>query len=95
MYLQSWQIFILGCLLGIVISFIVIVVMIFRNIGFNDKLSNKDNKMLDLIAKLDYVLIARKLITQADTDFILDKITFSEWRKTLPKDEVSDENREC
>lgn len=89
MYLQSWQIFLLGCVIGGFISFLVLSIAVVRfleRIGMNPK--SKDEKTIDLIARLNYVLLAKKIINDTDIQFLLEKISYDDWKQANePKEE--------
>lgn len=103
MYLAPWQIFLVGCIVGIFISLIVLITLIMRNIGNimvskspmpEDKESTADNSsadksVTDLIAKLSFILLNRGCISQSDVDFMMEHISFEEWKQSI-EDEISE-----
>lgn len=106
MYLEPWQVFLGGCVIGTLISFIVLTVLIINTIGkfgikgvkFQDisELPNKEEdeeelpteskNEVDLLAKLSFILLNRNCITQDDVDFMLENITFEEWKHLIEKE---------
>ena len=103
MYLAPWQIFLVGCIVGIFISLIVLITLIMRNIG-NIRVSKslmpedeesttanspEDKSVTDLIAKLSFILLNRGCISQDDIDFMMEHITFEEWKKAI-EDEIDE-----
>lgn len=90
MYLEPWQVFLGGCVIGTLISFIVLTVLIINVIGrigikgikFSD-ISGSDMNDTDLVAKLSFILLARGVVTQDDLDFMTEKISFREWKDTV------------
>lgn len=85
MYLQSWQIFALGCIVGIVISYIMLCIMASRS-TIQPRIvqaPNNSDKAVDLIAKLNYILLLKNILTPEDTQFMLDNMTYEDWKKSF------------
>lgn len=99
MYLQSWQIFALGCIVGIVISYILLCIMASRS-NIQPRIvqaPSKSDKAVDLIAKLNYILLLKNVLTPEDTQFMLDNLTYEDWKKSFSTEnneskEAKDEN---
>ena len=96
MYLAPWQIFLYGCLVGILIILIVlsaIVVRSFRKMGVRGigviqhrepeptPPEPKNTSDSDLFAKLSYILLNRGCISENDVDFLMDHISYEQWKK--------------
>ena len=106
MYLAPWQVFLGGCVIGTLISFIVLTVLIINTIGkfgikgvrFQDiseisgddkeeeELRTDSKNEVDLLAKLSFILLNRNCITQDDVDFMMENITFEEWKHLIEKE---------
>jgi len=106
MYLEPWQVFLGGCVIGTLISFIVLTSIIIRLLGkiglngirFEDS-SNKNREDVenDLVAKICFILLAKGYFDEIDNDFMLDKVPFNLWKEhveeeldALEEDEDSD-----
>lgn len=103
MYFEPWQVFLVGCIVGTLISFIVLSIIIVNTIGrigfrgitiqppqAQTPPQNEPQKdETDVNAKLSYILFTRGYISQADIDFMLDKINFEAWQKSL-NEEIED-----
>lgn len=91
MYLQPWQVFAVGCAIGVLIALIVLYILTLRVIGSAGARAMyqtpapqpKQNPEVDLISKLCFILLARKLIDEVDNDFLIDKVSFDDWRLHL------------
>lgn len=91
MYLQPWQVFALGCVIGTLISFIILSTIILRIVGRagvrqmqTQQASQPQHDLgLDLISKLCFILLARKVIDEVDNDFMLDKVAFNDWKNHI------------
>lgn len=99
MYFEPWQVFLVGCIVGTLISFIVLTIIIINTIGRVGLRSitvhhpSIDDDEDDINAKLSYVLFTKGFISQADIDFMLEKISFEDWQKALT-DEIKDEEKD-
>ena len=96
MYLQPWQIFLLGCIVGIVISYVLLCIMAARS-NIQPRIMQKPNnsdKAVDLIAKLNYILLLKNVLTPEDMQFMLDNMTYEDWKKSFSNEpqEAKDEN---
>lgn len=98
MYFEPWQVFLVGCIVGTLISFIILSIIVINTIGrigfrgihiqypqtqAQAEQKEPKDKENDINAKLSYILFTRGFITQSDIDFMLDKITFDEWEEAL------------
>jgi len=102
MYLQPWQVFALGCVIGTLISFILLSVIILRivnNAGVRQiqfqQQQSQHNPGVDLISKLCFILLARKVIDEVDNDFMLDKVAFNTWKTHIDELVYNKEDEGC
>lgn len=101
MVLEPWQVFLGGCLIGALISFIVLTALIVNTIGRigikgihlqnlnNDDFeedTDEEQSEADLLARLSFILLSRGLITDDDIDFMKDNISFDEWKHKIDKE---------
>lgn len=100
MYLQPWQVFALGCVIGTLISFILLSTIILRIVGkagvrqMQIQQPQRDPGV-DLISKLCFILLARKLIDEVDNDFMLDRIDFNSWKNHIDELIYNKEDVDC
>lgn len=108
MYVEPWQVFLGGCVIGTLISFIVLTVLIINTIHkigiksipfhtLEDQFDDEENSNdTDLLAKLSFILLNRGCISDDDVDFMMDHITFEEWKKLVEAeiDEMEKNNDE-
>ena len=97
MYLEPWQIFLGGCVIGTLISLITLSVLIVNFIG---KIGLKGIQIqhhqasappdtsdeTDLVAKLSYILLTRGFLSDSDIEFMGDHISYDEWKKLLEQE---------
>jgi len=117
MYLESWQVFLGGCVVGTLISLIVLFVFVVnmlnrfgvKAIQIHDVSENADtgdeevedvgfDEEADLLAKLSFILSTRGYLTDDDMKFMMDQITFDEWKEVITAeiDEMeSNQDDEC
>lgn len=99
MYIAPWQVFAGGCVIGTLISFIVLSTIIVRmigRIGFM-KLQNDtqpQSRSNDLVSKLVFILLTKGFLSDADNYFMLDKMSFTEWKESIEKEFVDLEREE-
>lgn len=98
MYIAPWQVFAGGCVIGTLISFIVLATIIFRAIGKIGfiKMQNdvqRQSNSSDTLSKLVFILLTKGFLSDADNYFMLDKISFKEWKESIEK-EFADLERE-
>lgn len=104
MYLESWQVFLGGCVIGTLISFIVLTTIIINVIGkigikgikfhnitevdedYEEDEDDESTEEIDLLAKLSFILLNRGCISQEDVEFMMDHITFEEWKHFIEKE---------
>jgi hypothetical protein len=108
MYVEPWQVFLGGCVIGTLISLIVLTILIvntihkigIKSIPFHtleDQFDNEeDSNDTDLLVKLSFILLNRGCISDDDVDFMMDHITFEEWKKLVEAeiDEMEKNNDE-
>lgn len=89
MYLEPWQVFLGGCVIGTLISFVVltaIIVNVLGKIGFNGIRIEENSKKSevdvehDLISKICFILLAKGYFDEVDNDFMLDRVSFNLWK---------------
>lgn len=97
MYLEPWQVFLGGCVIGTLISFIVLTLLVMNlinKIGVKgihiqqivDSSADEEEKNsseLDILTKLSFILLNRGCISDDDVEFMMDHITFEEWKKLV------------
>ena len=91
MYLQPWQVFAMGCVIGTFIAIVVLSTIIVRIIGragvhfieYQQPQPPQRDPGVDLISKLCFILLARQLIDEVDNDFMLDKVAFNDWKNHI------------
>lgn len=98
MYIAPWQVFAGGCVIGTLISFIVLSTIIFRAIGkigfikMQNEVQRQSNSS-DIVSKLIFILLTKGFLSDADNYFMLDKMSFTEWKESTEK-EFADLERE-
>lgn len=97
MYLEPWQVFLGGCVIGTLISFIVLTLLamnLINKIGVKgihiqqimDSSADEEEENsseLDILTKLSFILLNRGCISDDDVEFMMDHITFEEWKKLV------------
>lgn len=97
MYLESWQVFLGGCVIGTLIAFIVLTIIVLNAInrigirgihvqmpsGNNPPEEPESNDDSDLVAKLSFILLNRGWITDDDMEFMMNHITYDEWKESI------------
>lgn len=107
MYIESWQIFLVGCVIGTLISFIVLSAFIIRTIGRigfrgikfeeENKQSKKEsieNINAELISKLCFILMAKGYLDEVDNEFMTDKIDFNDWKSHVEELIAEEDNND-
>ena len=98
MYLEPWQVFLGGCVIGTLISFIVLTALIFNlieRIGIRGiRIQENPKPESDLISKLCFILMAKGYIDDVDNDFMLDKTTFNDWKEHVEKQLAESEDED-
>jgi len=105
MYLEPWQVFLGGCVIGTLISFIVLTAFLIKMIGQigvkgirisdSDLKSKYEDVEQDLVAKLCFILLAKGYLDEMDNDFMLDKVAFNSWKEHIEEQlaELEDEEK--
>lgn len=102
MYLQSWQIFLLGAIFGVFIAVLAGVLIIFalaKRYGVNKvELRNAGESedgtsAVDLVFKLTYIMYRLGLISENDMHFLTGELEEADWEKTLKKEESNENHR--
>lgn len=94
MYIDSWQVLVFGIITGVLLCIILSVITLV--IIYNKRLKSAQKEAekasyTELFTKLCFVLLAKGLISDADRDWMFDKIQFSEWKKSI-EDELNGED---
>lgn len=98
MYLAPWQVLLLGCIIGTLISFIVltlILVQILGRIGIKGLQTDRSHKVeVDLIGKICLILLAKGYFDEMDNNFMLDKVSFNDWKEHVEEELAELESEE-
>lgn len=90
MYIAPWQVFLMGCIIGTLISLIVITCILAQLLGkFGIKSVQSDTAKTieaDLIGKMCFILLAKGYLDEVDNDFMVDRVSFSEWKDHVEKE---------
>lgn len=103
MYLEPWQVFLGGCVIGTLISFIVLTAFLIKMIGQIgikgiriSEQEDKDKVETDLISKLCFILLAKGYLDDIDNDFMLDRVAFNLWKEHVEEElaELEEEDKD-